>query len=124
MIVFHSFSSILHHIFSFILKVNFRLDAYNRKSDILNAIAYLPQSGGRTNTAAGINTMRSDVFTKTGDRAGIKNVAILLSDGNTNVNPQNVCKYLLGVLCFFSISILLYPGVSYEIKQHFSFYMY
>ena len=45
---------------------------------------------GRTNTQAGIRTMRSDVFTRTrGDRSGVPNVAVLVTDGNSNIERED-----------------------------------
>ena len=37
--------------------------------------------GGNTNTAGGIEKMRMEVFTKTGDRSNAPNVAIIITDG-------------------------------------------
>ena len=45
---------------------------------------------GETNTQAALNMMYSDIFTSAnGDRGSVPNVAILVSDGNSNVNDIN-----------------------------------
>ena len=42
-------------------------------------------SAGRTNTAAALRALRETMFTtQNGDRAGVQNIAILLTDGNSN----------------------------------------
>ena len=69
-------------------KVDFVLDKYNSKADVLNAMTYV-SNGGRTHTADGIYKMRRDVFTQGGDRNGIQNVCLVITDGHSNINPSN-----------------------------------
>ena len=56
----------------------------------INAITYFYRGGKRTtNTQAAIKLMREDVFsTSHGDRNGVANVAIIVTDGFSNVNPE------------------------------------
>jgi collagen type VI alpha len=67
--------------------VNFRLDSYTgSKEDILNALSF-PRTGGRTNTQDALRLTRDEVFQSfAGDRNGIDNVVVLLTDGGSNVD--------------------------------------
>lgn len=66
--------------------IRFHLNKYNDQQSVLNAIAYTI-TFGRTNTAAAIDDMRNNMFTaQNGDRSGDDNIAILISDGYSNIN--------------------------------------
>ena len=68
----------------------FSLDQYSSKKDILTAIDRLPYTGGKTNTADALEMLTTDMFTSgNGDRDDVDNVAIIVSDGQSNVNPEN-----------------------------------
>ncbi len=69
--------------------IQFDLNAYRDKQEVLNAISFYPNRG-RTNTQAAINRMHYELFSSSrGDRAGVPNVGILVTDGYSNVNEQN-----------------------------------
>lgn len=54
--------------------LEFPLNAYDNKRDLMYAISSLPYIYGDTNTAAGLRTVRSSIFVeRRGDRPGIKN---------------------------------------------------
>lgn len=64
----------------------FYLDSYSTKRGVLNALV-AKFYGGRTGTAAAIQTMYQDVFTTSrGDRRSVDNFAILVSDGGSNID--------------------------------------
>ena len=66
--------------------MRFHLNKYSRKDSVLNAIAF-NLDGGRTHTAEAIRDMYMDMFTNNnGDRAGVDNYAILVTDGRSNIN--------------------------------------
>ena len=69
------------------VKVQFQLNEYQTKEDIIDAIKKIPYVYGSTNTYGGLNVMRTQMFTQqNGDRPTVPNIAILLTDGVSNVN--------------------------------------
>ena len=65
-------------------EVAFDLTKYETKQQILNAIAFNLR-GGKTNTAAALRMARTKIFGQTGDRNGVPNVEVILTDGQDNV---------------------------------------
>ncbi len=56
---------------------------------MLNAVTFFPNRG-KTNTQAALSAMRRDLFsTARGDRAGVDNFAVLVTDGYSNINRFN-----------------------------------
>lgn len=71
------------------VEVQFHLNAFSRKTDIFAAIDKIPYIYGSTNTADAIFTMRTTMFTSTnGDREGVQNIGIVITDGISNINAQ------------------------------------
>ena len=69
--------------------VNFYLNKYKTKMEILNALAF-SRVGGKTNTQEALSLVTNEVYTSAnGDRPGVKNVMILMSDGCSNVQRDN-----------------------------------
>ncbi|CAH1783538.1 unnamed protein product [Owenia fusiformis] len=62
-------------------QVMFHLNSYNRRSDILNAISSVDYVKGATNTARGLELMRSMFSPVNGDRSDVPNLAYLITDG-------------------------------------------
>ncbi|XP_041374607.1 matrilin-2-like [Gigantopelta aegis] len=75
-------------IFSTQSHIQFNLKDYNSKSGVLNAIDNVPYKKGRTNTASGLLKMRKMFRVKFGDRRRVKNMAIVITDGVSNVNAK------------------------------------
>lgn len=74
--------------FSSSARTRFFLDSYNSDRDILNAIT-IDEVGHQTNIAAGIREMRTNVFqSRRGDRDGVDNICILLSDGKATMDAS------------------------------------
>jgi len=72
-------------------EVQFQLNAYNSKQDVLEHIRRVEFVGGKTNTAEALRIMHEEMFTSTnGDRTGSQypNYAIVFTDGSSNINPQ------------------------------------
>lgn len=68
----------------------FFLNRYTTKQDVQLALRRIPFIGNRTNTASGIQYMKDQIFTAAnGDRSDAPNFAIVLSDGNSNVDQTN-----------------------------------
>lgn len=69
-------------------EVQFNLNTYLSKSRIFDAIDEIAFIPGSTNTADAIRAARR-MFTKSkGDRLGVDNVIMLLTDGISNINSQ------------------------------------
>lgn len=66
------------------VQVVFNLNTYSSTIDVLNA-ASVYYTGGSTNTAAAIDTTNNIMFTsQNGDRPGVRNILVLLSDGQAS----------------------------------------
>jgi collagen type VI alpha len=69
-------------------QVQFYLDEYSDKRDILNAIVALSK-GGRTGTSSAIRTTYQEVYTTSrGDWTGVTNYAVVVSDGGANIEKE------------------------------------
>ena len=69
---------------------SFFLNTHNSKTAVMQAISNIPYDGHNTNTAGGIRAMRAVQFTATHrDRSGVPNVAIVITDGESTVKPEN-----------------------------------
>ena len=75
--------------YSGLSKVNFLLDEYTTRSDLVDAIQRIPYIGDSTNTAAAIEDMRTKVFTQRGDRPNVPNMGIVITDGESNIDARN-----------------------------------
>ena len=69
--------------------LQFHLNAYNSKFDLFTAIDDIPYRFGSTNTADALETMWSEMYTpQNGDRPDVPNVAIVITDGVSNINSR------------------------------------
>ena len=76
--------------FSSNTKLEYGLDDYNTKEEILNATRDATYIYGSTNTAGALRRMRDEIFTDIkGDRSGVENVCILMTDGRSNIDHYN-----------------------------------
>ena len=67
----------------------FYLNTYMDKADVLRTVRSLPYLDNGTNTALGLQLMRQDQFVRArGDRRMAPNVAIVITDGASTVNPE------------------------------------
>ena len=70
-------------------QMRFPLELYRSKQEVLNAVAFKPDQG-KTNTQEALNMMWEIGFTAAaGDRPGVQNVGIHITDGRSNVNQDN-----------------------------------
>ena len=70
------------------VNVQFYLNSYETKEEVFNAIDKVPYTYGSTNTASGLEKLRKVMFTREhGDRPESRNIAIVVTDGVSNVNP-------------------------------------
>ena len=69
--------------------LQFHLNAYDNKFDLFIAIDDIPYRFGSTNTADALETMWSEMYTpQNGDRPDVPNVAIVVTDGVSNINSR------------------------------------
>lgn len=69
--------------------VEFQMNEHSSKSSILAAIDEIVYMYGSTNTADGLETMTNKMFTSAnGDRSGVDDVAIVITDGISNINSR------------------------------------
>ncbi|WAR09890.1 CO6A3-like protein [Mya arenaria] len=69
------------------VRVEFDLNSYDTKEELLSAIENIEYVYGDTNTADAIKTMRTRSFNKNyGDRENISNVGVIITDGVSNIN--------------------------------------
>lgn len=72
-------------------KIIFHLNEIGNKLTLNKEIEKVAYSYGNTNTADAIRTMRRKMFQKeNGDRENIKNVAVIITDGVSNINHNLV----------------------------------
>lgn len=90
--------------------VMFQLNEYKTKAAVLNAVDNIPYRFGSTNTADALRTMREEMFSvANGDRPDVDNVAIVVTDGVSNINSartvpeaeqaraENIHVYAIGI---------------------------
>lgn len=69
----------------------FQLNSHTDKAALLAALDKVTYKSGGTNTGDALNTMYTKMFTTAnGDRSNVPNIAIVLTDGNSNNHPQTV----------------------------------
>nr|XP_034337074.1 collagen alpha-1(XII) chain-like [Crassostrea gigas] len=69
--------------------VEFKLNSYYTKADAFDAVNAIPWRYGITNTADGLQTMHEEMFNEgNGDRPGVPNICIIMTDGVSNINYQ------------------------------------
>lgn len=74
---------------------HFYLDTAKSRADILRSVSVLPYRGGGTKTGAALNFTRDKVFTgKRGKRKNVQQVAVLITDGESDDNVTEAAKSL------------------------------
>lgn len=69
--------------------IQFHLNKYHSLSAMLRAVDEIPYRYGSTNTADSLKVLRSQMFTShNGDRPNVRNVAIIVTDGVSNINGR------------------------------------
>ena len=67
----------------------YRLNQYTILQDMITAIQMIKFYGQETNTASALSLLCDVAFKpENGDRAGVPNIAIVVTDGNSNINRQ------------------------------------
>lgn len=71
------------------VNVEFFLDQYYTYGELYAAVDRIRHANAETNTAGAINMMTFDVFNgNRGDRPGVMNIGIVITDGESNVDEQ------------------------------------
>ena len=71
-------------------KLRFHLNEYNSKEEVLNAIAFDQDGSLGTFTSSAITVMIDDMFkSRRGDRTGVDNVGLVITDGRSNIQERN-----------------------------------
>lgn len=58
---------------------------YTDRDSLIRAINNIPYIGGTTNTQDGLNVASTEIFVQPGDRPSVPNLAIVITDGVSNV---------------------------------------
>jgi collagen type VI alpha len=76
-------------IYSTEVYVQFQMNTYTDKQEIMDAVDAIPYRYGSTNTAGALKVMREEMFTEAnGDRPDVDNVCIIITDGLSNINAR------------------------------------
>ncbi|CAH1788338.1 unnamed protein product [Owenia fusiformis] len=86
-------------------QVVFHLNDYNTRSEILNAISSVQYTKGATNTARGLELMRTMFSPVNGDRSSPNNMAILITDGKPTPAPP-LLKIILMLITLTILQLL------------------
>ena len=72
------------------VSVHFYLgETHQNQDDLFQAIRSIPYMPGSTNTADALMTLTNEMFSRAnGDRAGVPNLAIVITDGVSNLNSE------------------------------------
>jgi len=77
--------------FSSTPRVIFYLNDITNIEDLMNNIERVPYNYGNSNMADALRLVRTQMFTtRHGDRVGVKNLAIVITDGDSNINARMV----------------------------------
>lgn len=69
------------------VRIEFNLNDYTSKSELFKAVDNIPWRYGSTNTADALLEMHETMFTRgNGDRRGVPNICIIITDGVSNIN--------------------------------------
>ena|SRR6218665_286224 len=86
--------------------IHFNLNTHRRLAQLEKAIRAVPYTSGSTNAALALKTMRETMFTTaSGDRPAAANVAMLITDGVSNLDaertiPEAVASHQKGIHIF------------------------
>lgn len=77
--------------FSDTVNTEFFMNQYFTRTDIINALKAIVYRRGTTNTASALEYLRNNMYsTANGGRTGVNNVAIVITDGESNNRVQTL----------------------------------
>ncbi|XP_062575512.1 collagen alpha-1(XIV) chain-like [Saccostrea cucullata] len=66
--------------------IEFHLNTYHTKTELIDAVDRIHWTYGSTNTADALKTMHEEMFSEpNGDRPGVRNICIFITDGVSNI---------------------------------------
>lgn len=78
------------------VNVEFELNTYRTSADVDTAVNNIKYTYGSTNTADAIAKMREMFSQRNGDRPGVPNVGIIITDGVSNINSRRTIPEAVG----------------------------
>lgn len=76
--------------FSNTATVHLYMNGTMNKEDVLRAVAGLPYDNGATHTSEALRVARTVMFTTAaGDRFDVPNYAVIITDGQSTINPED-----------------------------------
>ena len=76
-------------IYSTGVKIQFHLNEFTSSEPLKSRISSIKYIYGSTNSADALKTMHQDMFVEDrGDRPGVDNIAFMITDGISNIEPQ------------------------------------
>lgn len=79
--------------FSDDVDLQFHLDEYSNRADLIDAIGKIPYSRRSTNTAAALKYAREVMFTSgNGDRNSVQDIVIVITDGESNEQDETLTE--------------------------------
>lgn len=99
--------------------IDFYLDTYQTRQEVLNALSF-QTSGGATNTQDAIRMMYEEVFVNNrGDRNGVDNICIIVTDGKSNIQESKVSWWIAEQGFVLEYGVTLWLGmVPYDLNQN------
>ena len=77
------------NVFSKKSNIEFNLNTYTTRAEIFTAVDDIDYIGVSTNTADALKKTRTEMFTvNNGDRPGVENIIILMTDGKSTTNKK------------------------------------
>ena len=74
-------------------RLDFLLNRFKSKQDVIQAVQYIEYIGEKTHTASALRMMREQVFSlSNGDREDVPNFAFIITDGNSNINEEKTIE--------------------------------
>ena len=73
-------------------KIEFQIGQHTTTAELQKAIDKIPYTYGSTNTADALLTMATKMFTTSADRPDAPNIAIVVTDGISNINSRRTIK--------------------------------
>ena len=73
-------------------KIEFQIGQHTTTAELQKAIDKIPYTYGSTNTADALLTMATKMFTTSADRPDAPNIAVVVTDGISNINSRRTIK--------------------------------
>lgn len=96
--------------------INFNLNSYNTTQQVVDAVNKIPFKDENTNTSGALYVMRTVMFTpKNGDRANVRNMGIVVTDGMSTYDHDKTIPYAMDAKRAGIVLVVI--GVGSEVNQ-------